>query len=78
MSTPNLVNSTAVQLVREAVHEVDTRDGLEALLLVLEKMNGQFGFVTEAPLIASVCVQIQQKIARLTSQTHGTLPSQGS
>jgi hypothetical protein len=55
-----------VRLVREAASEVRTPDGMDALLLVLEKMQGKPGFITAD--IASAQAYIRQRIAGLTSR----------
>jgi hypothetical protein len=67
MATPVLVNDRAVHCVREAATEINTRDGLEALLLVLEKMQGNMGLITSGASVALAYEQIHCKIAGLTS-----------
>jgi hypothetical protein len=63
MSTTTLINSEAVRLVCEAANEVRTIDGLDALMLVLEKMHGKPGFVTAD--ISSAQIYVRQRVARL-------------
>jgi hypothetical protein len=65
MSTPISINSEAVRLVREAANEIRTTDGLDALLLVLEKMHGKAGFLTQD--IASAQIHVRQRVVRLTA-----------
>jgi hypothetical protein len=65
MSTPISINSEAVRLVCEAASEVRTLEGLDALMLVLEKMHGKPGFITAD--IASAQIYIRQRVAGLAS-----------
>ena len=65
MSTTTLINSEAVRLVCEAASEIRTLEGLEALMLVLDKMHGKPGFVTAD--IASAQIHVRQRVARLTA-----------
>jgi hypothetical protein len=65
MSTPVLINDRAVECVREAARETSTREGLEALLLVLDKMCGNLGLITSDPGVTSLRDQIHRKIAGL-------------
>jgi hypothetical protein len=67
MSTPIMVNSEGVRFVCEAAGEINTVDGLEALLLVLEKMHGRPGHVTGDTPIAAAYAFIQTRISRLTT-----------
>jgi hypothetical protein len=78
MSTPILINARAVDCVREVAGEVNTRDGLEALLLVLEKMQGNTGFITGDTPIALLYVHIQRKIAGLAPTMPSTPPADTS
>ncbi len=67
MSTPIPVNERAVHFVGEAAQEINTRDGLEALLLVLEKMHGNAGLITNSTTLGVLYGQIKRKIAGLAS-----------
>jgi hypothetical protein len=67
MSTPIFVNTEAVRLVREAAQETHTVDGLEALRLVLDKMGGKPGLITDREPLASAYGYIDQKLAELMS-----------
>ena len=51
--------------MRAAAAEINTLDGLEALLLVLEKMDGNMGLITSDTPLGSLYGQIQRKIAGL-------------
>lgn len=65
MSTPIPINADAVSLVKEAAHETHTVDGLEALRLVLEKMHGKPGLITDHKTFAAACRYVENKMAAL-------------
>lgn len=58
----NLVNDRVINAVRAAAEETNTVDGLEAILLVLEKLSGATGLITDRRRYDELVQFIKRKI----------------
>lgn len=57
-----LVNDRVLDLIHEAAEETNTVDGLEAILLVLEKLSGATGLITDRRRYDELVQFIKRKI----------------
>lgn len=58
----NLVNDRVLNAVRAAAEETNTVDGLKAILLVLEKLSGATGLITDNGRHGEVVLFVERKM----------------
>jgi hypothetical protein len=64
----NPINGMFVDLINETANETNEVAGLETLLLLLDKVSGRVGLVTQTDRAAAVKSRISARIAAITAR----------